>query len=261
MEKPTTYIGVRGHRGAGKPTVSFLLAGTIEWYIEKRSFDEEFEEFYQSLIDDIKNNPDDFICSRQFDYVYLESFSDTQRVMCSMLLGIDIDNFYSEYSKDHLKVHLSDLAVSEVEDTDYLFTAESLLTQRHSGPYENDLYMSLREFCSYYSLGMQKLMGSEVWIHSLEKSETNGREYGTPFKIFYDVKLPSEVSYIVERDGYIVKVLRPKHKKGSTSLSSKLDNDNRVDFEVLIDGEDMLSCKEDLKEITQVIVDGRTNFD
>jgi hypothetical protein len=158
-------------------------------------------------------------------------------------------------------VHLSDLAVSEVEDTDYLFTAESLLTQRHSGPYENDLYMSLREFCSYYSLGMQKLMGSEVWIHSLEKSETNGREYGTPFKIFYDVKLPSEVSYIVERDGYIVKVLRPKHKKCTTSLSTKLDNDNRVDFEVLIDGEDMLSCKEDLKEITQVIVDGRTSFD
>ena len=259
MEKPTTYIGVRGHRGAGKPTVSFLLAGTIEWYIEKRSFDEEFEEFYQSLIDDIKNNPDDFICSRQFDYVYLESFSDTQRVMCSMLLGIDIDNFYSEYSKDHLKVHLSDLAVSEVCDDDegQLVTAEDLLVRE---PAEDDC-MSLREFCSYYSLGMQKLMGSEIWLHSLEKSETNGCEYGTPFKIFYDVKLPSEVSYIVERDGYIVKVLRPKHKKGSTSLSSKLDNDNRVDFEVLIDGEDMLSCKEDLKEITQVIVDGRTNFD
>lgn len=254
MDKPTTYIGVRGHRGAGKPTVSFLLAGTIEWYIEKRNFDEEFEEFYQSLIDDIKNNPDDFIVSRQFDYVYLESFSDTQRVMCSMLLGIDIDSFYSEYSKDHLKVCLSDLSVSDVCDDDegQLVTAEDLLVRE---PAENDC-MSLREFCSYYSLGLQKLMGEGIWIHSLEKSETNNREYGTPFKIFYDVKLPSEVSYIIERDGYIVKVLRPKHKKGSTSLSSKLDNDNRVDFEVLIDGEDMLSCKEDLKEIAQVIVEG-----
>ncbi len=253
MDKPTTYIGVRGHRGAGKPTVSYLLAGTIEWYIEKRNFDEEFEEFYQSLVDDILENPDDFMCSRQFDYVYLESFSDTQRVMCSMLLGIDIDNFYSEYSKDHLKVHIGDLTVSEVEETDTLTTAEALV---ESGACGKDTYMSLREFCSYYSLGLQKLMGDEIWIHSLEKSETNGREYGTPFKIFYDVKLPSEVSYIIERDGYIVKVLRPKHKKGSTSLSSKLDNDNRVDFEVLIDGEDMLSCKEDLKEIAHVIVDG-----
>jgi hypothetical protein len=261
MEKPTTYIGVRGHRGAGKPTVSFLLAGTIEWYIEKRSFDEEFEEYYQSLVDDIVNNPDDFICSRQFDYVYLESFSDTQRVMCSMLLGIDIDCFYSEYHKDHLKVHLSDLSVSNVECGDELVTAESLLLARYSGPYSNDLYMSLREFCSYYSLGMQKLMGDEIWIHSLEKSDTSSSEYGTPFKIFYDVKLPSEVTHIIERDGYIVRVLRPKHKKKDTTLSSKLDGDERVNFEVLIDGDDMVSCKEDLKEIVQVIVDGRTAFD
>jgi hypothetical protein len=251
--KPTTYIGVRGHRGAGKPTVSFLLAGTIEWYIEKRNFDEEFEDFYQSLIDDIKNNPDDFICSRQFDYVYLESFSDTQRVMCAMLLGIDIDWFYSEYYKDHMKVHLSDLTVSSVEEGDIMVTAENLL---ESGNENRDLYMSLREFCSYYSLGIQRLMGDEIWIHSLEKSETNNQEYGTPFKIFYDVKLPSEVSYIIERDGYIVKVLRPKHEKKQTTMSSKLDNDDRVDFEVLIDGEDMVSCKEDLKEIAQVIVDG-----
>lgn len=254
MERPTTYIGVRGHRGAGKPTVSFLLAGAIDWYIEKRSFDEEFEEFYQSLIDDIKNNPDDFIVSRQFNYVYLESFSDTQRVMCSMLLGIDIDNFYSEYSKDHLKVHLSDLTVTEVSDGDdgQLTTAEDLLARETT----EDECMSLREFCSYYSLGLQRLMGNEIWIHSLEKTDTSDCGYGTPFKIFYDVKLPSEVSYIIERDGYIVKVIRPKHKKCSTSLSSKLDKDNRVDFEVLIDGDDMMSCKDDIKEIVHVIVDG-----
>jgi hypothetical protein len=252
IDKPTTYIGVRGHRGAGKPTVSFLLAGTIEWYIEKRSFDEEFEDYYNSLIEDILRNPDDFICSRQFDYVYLESFSDTQRVMCAMLLGIDIDNFYSEYSKDHIKVSLCDLSVSDVEDGDNLVTAEDLLVRE---PAEGDC-MSLREFCSYYSLGLQKLMGDGIWINSLNKSETNNREYGTPFKIFYDVKLPSEVSYIIERDGYIVKVLRPKHEKKQTTMSSKLDNDDRVDFEVLIDGEDMESCKEDLKEIAHVIVDG-----
>lgn len=257
MEKPTTYIGVRGHRGAGKPTVSYLLAGTIEWYIEKRSFDEEFEDYYQSLVEDILRSPDDFICSRQFDYVYLESFSDTQRVMCSMLLGIDIDNFYSEKSKDCMKVRLSDLSVSTIEDTDELVTAENLLSRV---PTEDDC-LSLREFCSYYSLGLQNLMGEELWIRSLEKSDGQNRDSGTPFKIFYDVKLPSEVSYIVERDGYIVKVLRPKHKKKSTSLSSKLDSDDRVDFEVLIDGEDMMSCKEDLKEIVQVIVDGRTSFD
>ena len=252
IDKPTTYIGVRGHRGAGKPTVSFLLAGTIEWYIEKRNFDEEFEEYYKGLMEDIVNNPDDFICSRQFDYVYLESFSDTQRVMCAMLLGIDIDSFYSEYSKDHLKVLLCDLSVSDVEDGDNLVTAEDLLVRE---PAEGDC-MSLREFCSYYSLGIQKLMGDGIWINSLNRSETNNREYGTPFKIFYDVKLPSEVSYVIERDGYIVKVLRPKHEKKQTTMSSKLDNDDRVDFEVLIDGEDMESCKEDLKEITHVIVDG-----
>lgn len=253
MDKPIAYIGVRGHRGAGKPTISYLLAGTIDWYLRYRSFDEAFEEFYQSMVEEIKSNPDDFLNSRAFDYVYLESFSDTQRVMCSMLLGIDIDHFYNEYSKDHLKVRLTDLEVSDVEEKDRLVTAEEKMDGLAGDT------MTLREFCSYFSLGMQDLINENIWIRSLEKSRERNYYGDTSrklYKIFYDVKLPNEVTYIVERDGYIVKVMRPGHKKGSTSLSSKLDNDDRVDFEVLIDGEDMLSCKEDLKEITHVIVDG-----
>jgi hypothetical protein len=254
---PVAYIGVRGHRGAGKPTISYLLAGTIDWYLRYRSFDEAFEEFYASLVREIVENPDDFLNSRVFDYVYLESFSDTQRVICSMILGIDIDHFYNEHSKDHLKVCLNNLEVSEVSDTDRLVTAEEKMDGLAGDT------MTLREFCSYFSLGMQYLVSDNIWINSLENSRSiyeHGNSH-TLYKIFYDVKLPNEVTYIVERGGYIVKALRPGHQKGSTSLSSKLDSDNRVDFEVMIDGDDMMSCKQDLMEITQIIVEGKVSTD
>ena len=256
MEKQlTTYIGVRGHRGAGKPTISYLLAGTIDWYLQYRSFDEAFEEYYTTMVQEILDNPDDFINSRVFDYVYLESFSDTQRVICSMILGIDIDNFYNEFSKNHLKVDLKTLEVSDVEEGDRLVTAEEKMDGLAG------TYMTLREFCSYFSLGMQDLISEQVWIRSLENSrEMYQDNTHTLYKIFYDVKLPCEVTYIVERNGYIVKAVRPGHKKKDTTLSSKLDRDHRVDFEVTIDGEDMLSCKEDLKEITQIIIEGKSGI-
>lgn len=253
-----TYIGVRGHRGSGKPTISYLLAGTIDWYLKYRSFDESYEDYYTSLVREILSHPNDFLNSRGFDYVYLVSFSDTQRVICAMLLGIDIDHFYNEFSKDHLKVNLNTLEVSDVTDADRLVTAEEKMDGLAGD------VMTLREFCSYFSLGMQDLVSDSVWIRSLEKSVERNYYGGSNmklYKIFYDVKMPSEVSYIVNLGGYIVKATRPGHQKRDTSLSSKLDTDKRVDFEVMIDGEDMMSCKEDLKEITLLVVEGRVAMD
>ena len=247
MNNQTTYIGVRGKRGSGKPTVSYLLAGTIDWYVKNRVFDESFDEYYNSLIQDITDNPNDFLACRAFDYVYLESFSDTQRVMCGMLLGTDIDNFYNSSSKECLKVDLTTLEVSDVTDTDQLITAE----ERLSGM--SGTLMTLSEFCTYFSLTLQQMIGPDLWIQSLDKHMSTG----TPFKVFYDVKLPGEVSYILDRKGYIIKAVRPGHEKRSTTLSSKLDNDRRVNFEVSISGDDMTSCREDLKEIVQIIVDGK----
>lgn len=252
----TTYIGIRGHRGAGKPTVSYLLAGTIDYYLENRQFDDYFEEYYSRLVDEIVEHPDDFLTARAFDYVYLESFSDTQRVICSMVLGIDIDHFYNEFSKNHMKVQLSTLEVSEVTNGDELVTACEKLD---GSPCD---YMTLREFCSYFSLGMQQLVSPSIWIHSLEKQrDLYISDNHTLYKIFYDVKLPTEVDYIVERDGYIVRAVRPGHQKDDTSFSTKLNGDRRVDFEVVIDGDDMLSCKEDLKEIAQIIIDGKASVE
>ena len=247
----STYIGVRGHRGSGKPTVSYLLAGTIDWYVKNRIFDESFDEYYDDLVNDIHNNPDDFISERAFDYVYLESFSDSQRVMCSMFLGVDIDLLYNTYTKENMVVVLDTLEVRDIIDGDVTVTAEDKL----SGNKGN--LMTLSEFCTYMSLGMQRLINPDFWIQSLDKHMSTG----TPFKIFYDVKLPNEVTYILNHDGYIIRSVRPGHDKAKTSLSSKLDGDKRIDFEVSISGDDMTTCREDLKEITQLIVDGHMALD
>ena len=54
------------------------------------------------------------------------------------------------------------------------------------------------------------------------------------FKIFPDIKASSEITYIKDKGGVIIKVSRPGHKKaGGMDL---LRGDSRYDYEVVIDG-------------------------
>ena len=96
------------------------------------------------------------------------------------------------------------------------------------------------------------MMCIDLWIRTLENSFFTKDDVRV--KIFYDVKLPQEVSYIKNNGGYIVYANRPKHKKRDTSVSNHLANDKRIDFKVTIDGDDMLSCKEALKAIAMEVL-------
>ena len=54
------YIGIRGHRGAGKKSVTYLLGNTIEYLIMKEknqnniktSFDDAYNTWVQHIMDD-----------------------------------------------------------------------------------------------------------------------------------------------------------------------------------------------------------------
>ena len=45
------YIGIRGHRGAGKNSISYLLGNTISFLLSKKN--ENFDESYKSWVDNI----------------------------------------------------------------------------------------------------------------------------------------------------------------------------------------------------------------
>lgn len=260
--KDTLYIGIRGHRGSGRPTVSYLLAHTIDYLIEHGSFDENFDASFDSFISNIKTYHNDFILRTNCTNVYLESFSDLPRLMCAMILNIDSDMMYNEYSKDNILVNIDDLTIVDRGDIDCVvntITAEDLfnLKMKHirskASDYHCDCYITLREFCTYYSIYcMQTMMCNDLWIRTLENSFFTKDDVRV--KIFYDVKLPQEVSYIKNNGGYIVCANRPKHKKRDTSVSNHLANDKRIDFKVTIDGDDMLSCKEALKAIAMEVL-------
>ena len=56
------------------------------------------------------------------------------------------------------------------------------------------------------------------------------------YKIFTDCKFPSEISYIINNFGTIIKVNRDNHMKSETQISEALKNDNRFDYEINFDG-------------------------
>ena len=125
---------------------------------------------------------------------------------------------------------------------------------------EEHIYLTLRELIAYYSkYVMQTFFGNDVWIKSLENNKwENERFYAaskTVYKIFVDCKFPSEISYIYNNNGIIVKVNRENNQKENTNFSCELKNDNRFDYEINLDG-NLLNPKtiEDIKSITLKII-------
>ena len=77
----------------------------------------------------------------------------------------------------------------------------------------------------------------------------------TIYKIFTDCKIPTEISYIKNNEGIIVKVNRYSNTKENTDISEELESDNRFDFEINLSG-DLHDTQtiETIKSITSKII-------
>jgi hypothetical protein len=124
-------------------------------------------------------------------------------------------------------------------------------------PLTDDVYMTLREFILYFGIYvMQNAFGRNVWVKSLIANNKyyNGlfQDDCNRYKIFPDIKASSEITYIKDKGGVIVKVSRPGHKKvGGMDL---LRGDSRYDYEVVIDGE-LESLSSQILKIANEIID------
>ena len=99
---------------------------------------------------------------------------------------------------------------------------------------------------------MQRFLGLNVWVKSLRQSEERLSSLfneDNMYKIFSDVKTPSEVSYILDRKGSIVHVIRPGNRKKS-GVFDKLSKDGRVDYTVHVGG-NLSEIKNQILEIAK----------
>ena len=261
------YIGIRGHRGAGKSSVGFLLGQTLE-FITNGGIDildsDAFDNHYYMWCEKLMINPN-YI--NEYDgntNIYYESFSDNIKLFIRMLLGCPDEYLSVDAYKDTILVNLRDLSCkdkSEVGEVKLWSASElhdSIDHQANPSSIASNTYMTLREFIMYFGLEvMQRYFGKNVWVKSLKATSEEWDRYldgvgGVSYKIFIDVKTPAEATYIKQNNGIIVNVERPSNKKGKSGLE-RLGNDDRIDYNIVIDG-NLYSTKNKVISIAKDIV-------
>lgn len=263
------YIGIRGHRGAGKQTIAYLLGVALNYLYAHKTFDESFDDIYSDAVKYIKSNAD-FIQEASFRHVYFESFADTPKILLSMILGIPNEWTYDDIKKDEVYINLKDFSHTNIHTSEELndlkgqyavVTASQLFYDRYNCidselrpiTFSMTKYISLRELIVYFSKYiMQNFLGANVWIKSLEANKMQQEDFFADktdvFKIFIDAKFSSEISYIKNHNGYIVRIINNDSDKEETEISTELDSDYRYDV-TLYSRDDLFTIKESIKNI------------
>lgn len=258
------YIGIRGHRGAGKSTTAFLLANTINYLLFELP-EEDFDTTFARWCQDIKENPELVNCL-DFSRIIVEEFGDGPKIMVSMLTGIDFSNI-TDYTKDNIVINLKTFENKDKSEIDInnLYSAEAVAnyfetykpstkgTPPESAP---DMWMTLRQFILYFGVYViQNAFGRDVWVKTLiaNTSYWNGLfpEDKDIYKIIADVKTPAEIDFIQSRGGKIISVERPNHLK--MPGMDFLKNDKRCDYKLVI-SEDITGLSSSILNIAKNII-------
>lgn len=245
------YIGIRGHKGAGKTLISYVLGNTIEYIIQNNS--NPNRPTFNKWVDEIIDN-ENIINENALTHVYFDSFGDVVKTFVSLLIGCDMSKLQHDYCKDHILINMRTFKWEEYETIpdklpmvtpDKLFRAFSKCGG-NPAPLP-DVYMSLRDFIMYFGHNVMKgFLGIDVWIKSMQQNVIFENIFDDKsYKIYRDVKMSSEITYIKnEKQGVIVKVVRP----GVTEKSKvdNLTNDRRYDY--------LIRVKSDVHDIYDEVI-------
>ncbi len=255
-------VGIRGHRGAGKESVAFLLASTLEFIdeserleINKESdYKKHFNIIYNDAVKKIVDDKYKAFADADFKHVYLDAFGDAPKAMVQQLLGCDFKYLWDEYWKDHAVVDLTTFNIKEVDELpDGLITVDDLIDGFGIGE------MSLRDFILYFGINvMQKYFGQDVWVKSTAQNDRRNEEYFEDgIRIYTDIKAPTELTYLIDKQAVIINVERRGYKKkGGLDL---LKDDKRWNYNIKIKGNDLMSIKDDILKIAEDIYYGKNN--
>lgn len=217
------YIGITGHRGAGKTAIAYLLGNTLECLKRNNTF-EDIQVVFNEKCSIIRAN-NNAIYDCPLYYVYFDEFSEQAKYFISQILGIDMSLLDSDSMKDNMYVNLKDFTIhsNKADVAVNIETYISSIPTKSDKPKRlaNDVFMSLRNFIEMFSVDMmQKYLGGDVWIKMLNISKLKYGEIDEGWRIFSDVKLVDELNYIKKNNGIIIKVIRPSNRKASTRLSN-----------------------------------------
>lgn len=252
------YIGITGHRGAGKNTTAFLLGNILE-RMRKGQTKETIMECYPLWCETIKTTKYAlYDCC--LHYIYFDEFGEYPKSMVAHLLGVDMSILDDDFMKDNMYVNLKDFTLhKELEPT---VTSEEYLNSIPFGKpklirrINTDSYMNLREFVKMFSVDiMQHVFGTNVWLKSRSRQLEQYGEVEDGWRIFTDVKRGDELLYIKDKNGVIIKVQRPINRKKDNGISNIDDVD--VDYTVTITT-DISDMFDDFYEIAKDIYDNMT---
>ena len=254
------YIGIRGHRGSGKKSIATLLANTMDiilrtpqtYRYHERDSRAQFDDAYDEWVDCIMKNPNKIPRNlMNTNKVYIDAFGDIPRTFIQLLIDGSDECLIDNSLKDNVLINLKDFTKHNLSDLPAhtnVYTAQQLFEKQNSAisVITDDCYITIREFILYFGREvMQRFFGQNVWIKSLKQNTEffeNIFDDDNAYKLYYDIKTKSEVTYIKERGGYIIKIDRPENNIGGEYIDD-ISNDERVDYELIIDG-DLKSIKE-----------------
>lgn len=263
------YIGVSGHRGAGKSSIAYLVGQTLNLLAQGHSKtlvdnEEAYDSFYTHWCKQLMDS-ENCVNEAELDHVYFESFSDSIKTFIRLLLGCPEEYLYEDRYKDTIVVNLRDLScrpINTFSDDIKLYTSQEFYRFMSSAGetipiIQSNYYMLLREFILYYGLEvMQRFFGRNIWVKSLRaNSEQYDEFYGTGvnYKVFIDLKTPAEATYIKQANGFIINVIRPANKKGQSGLERlNARYNDKIDYNITVEG-DLYSLKDEIRKIAKDI--------
>lgn len=265
------YIGIRGHRGSGKISIAYLIANTLEYLFDFNDIGEDFNSLYTSWCNLLMENEQEAVNNIDTPHVYLESFGDLPKMLTEMLTSIPHEYIYSDYYKDYTfisvrtmetKVFHDKEQLDEFLNSQHIWSSDELINYVDKRGFDESGYeywMSLREFILYYAKTTSKYLGKDIWVKLMKMNELRDDEMqqkynifgsGDKYKLFVDLKASSEITYVKDRDGFIIKINRPNNVKSKGF--DNLQNDDRFDYELNIEG-GLYDLKNKIIEIAKII--------
>ena len=210
------YIGITGHRGSGKTSVGYLMGNTINAILKGHNQD-EIKELFNTWCDDIKRTKN-AIYDCTLDYVYFDSFGEMPKAFVAQLLSIDMSILDSEIMRDNMYVNMRDFRLYNYDPSFKVITPEDILN--NTAKRWKDCYITLRDFTNCLSLTiMQRFFGADVWLKSLIVNDEKWcYANDNVWTIFLDVKTKEELKYIHDKNGIVIKTVRPSHKKSNSGI-------------------------------------------
>ena len=258
-------VGIRGHRGAGKESVAYLLAQSLELIRrhDEPGFELAYDVNYKDWVQELVKDKDSAIGQLDLLYVYLDAFGDAPKAMILQLLGCDPKYMWEDYWKDHAVVDLRTFEIEEVDELPERLISPSQMMSCCPFYLNDELggecKMSLRDFILYFGQSvMQKYFGKDVWVKSTAMNDALNAEYFEDgIRIYRDIKAPTELTYLIDRQAVIINVERKGYKKkGGLDL---LKDDTRWDYNLQIKGDDLMSIKDDIEKIAKDIYYGKSD--